>query len=72
VEAEFERGPRWLRHRKEAGERPAISDGFAKLWERGRLDLSVEAVVVQPRFAALFTEDEVDAARRRLDQFRQR
>lgn len=26
---------------------PAVSDGFAALWERGRLDLTVEALVVQ-------------------------
>jgi Protein of unknown function DUF262 len=46
-----------------------VSDGFAALWERGRLDLTVEAVVVQPRFAELFTAAEVDTARRRLTQF---
>ncbi|BBZ79498.1 hypothetical protein MANY_48350 [Mycolicibacterium anyangense] len=48
---------------------PAISDGFADLWERGRLDLTVEAVVVEPQFSGLFTEDEIEIARRRLEQF---
>lgn len=48
---------------------PSVSDGFAALWERGRLDLTVEALVTKPRFAALFSEEELDAARRRLDQF---
>ncbi|ORA12442.1 hypothetical protein BST12_25025, partial [Mycobacterium angelicum] len=48
---------------------PAISDGFAALWERGRLDLTVEALVVEPAFSDLFTDTEIDIARRRLEQF---
>ncbi|TDQ54318.1 hypothetical protein EV190_102152 [Actinorugispora endophytica] len=48
---------------------PAVSDGFAALWERGRLDLTVEALVAAPRFAPLFTEKETDTARKRLGQF---
>lgn len=51
---------------------PRISDGFAALWERNRLDLTVEALVVQPRFAELFTDEEIDTARQRLAQFGQR
>jgi hypothetical protein len=48
---------------------PAVSDGFAALWERGRLDLTVEALVVQPQFAELFTPTEIEVARHRLEQF---
>lgn len=48
---------------------PAVSDGFAELWERGRLDLTVEALVVGERFAPLFTEAERTRARTRLEQF---
>lgn len=48
---------------------PAISDGFAELWERGRLDLTVEAIVVEPEFAELFSTEEIAMARRRLEQF---
>ncbi|MEU7880069.1 GmrSD restriction endonuclease domain-containing protein [Microbispora bryophytorum] len=48
---------------------PAVSDGFAALWERGRLDLTVEALVVQPRFGELFTPAETEVARHRLEQF---
>ncbi|WP_283137519.1 hypothetical protein [Rhizohabitans arisaemae] len=48
---------------------PAVSDGFAILWERGRLDLTVEALVIQPRFADLFTTQEIEIARHRLDRF---
>src|ERR1022692_1080580 len=45
-----------------------VHSGFTALYERGRLDLTVEALVVQPQFAALFTEDELQTAHRRLDQ----
>ncbi|MEV0419111.1 GmrSD restriction endonuclease domain-containing protein [Streptosporangium canum] len=48
---------------------PAVSDGFAALWERGRLDLTVEALVVQPRFVDLFTPAEIEIAQHRLGQF---
>jgi hypothetical protein len=48
---------------------PAVSDGFAALWERGRMDLTVEAIVSDPRFAPLFSESEIEIARRRLEQF---
>lgn len=60
-------GPQETAHKLLAS--PAISDGFAELWERGRLDLTVEALVVEPQFAELFSEDEIDNARRRLDKF---
>ncbi|ORV39312.1 hypothetical protein AWC02_00915 [Mycolicibacter engbaekii] len=46
-----------------------ISDGFRELWERERLDLTVEALVVEPKFSELFSENEIAVARRRLDQF---
>lgn len=48
---------------------PAVSDGFVSLWERQRLDLAVEALVVDERFAHLFTEEELTVARKRLDDF---
>ncbi|MER7544070.1 DUF262 domain-containing protein [Spirillospora sp. NPDC127506] len=45
---------------------PHVSDGFAALHARKRLDLSVEAHVADPRFAALFTEEERARAAHRL------
>lgn len=45
---------------------PTPSQGFAELWDRGRLDLTVEAVVLQPQFQHLFTPRELRTARRRL------
>ncbi len=46
-----------------------ISDGFSELWERGRIDLTVEALVIEPTFETLFTDTELDVARHRLTQF---
>lgn len=42
------------------------SAGFVALWERQRIDLAVENVVLRYEFAALFTDDEREIARRRL------
>ncbi|MFF5218787.1 caspase domain-containing protein [Micromonospora sp. NPDC000442] len=47
----------------------SVSSGFTALWEKGRLDLSVEAVVLQDRFAGLFTDEELDIARNRLAEY---
>jgi hypothetical protein len=46
-----------------------VSDGFAALWERHRLDLSVEALVPEEEFDELFTDDERDIARDRLAEY---
>jgi hypothetical protein len=45
-----------------------VSAGFAALYERGRLDLTVEALVLRPEFSGLFSEEELGIARQRLDQ----
>lgn len=60
-------GPQETAHRLLAS--PAISDGFAELWECGRLDLTVEALVVEPQFSELFDDNEIAVAKRRLEQF---
>ncbi len=43
--------------------------GFTTLWECKRLDLTVEAHVIRPEYAELFTADEIDSARRRLTDY---
>jgi hypothetical protein len=48
---------------------PAVSDGFVTLWERRRLDLTVESLAVDERFAHLFTDEERAIARKRLEDF---
>ena len=47
---------------------PTISAGFTALWEKGRLDLTVEAVVLRAEFQQFFTDEELDTARQRLEQ----
>jgi hypothetical protein len=48
---------------------PTPSEGFTALWERRRLDLTVEAVVLRPKFAPLFTDEDRDIARTRLQEY---
>jgi hypothetical protein len=48
---------------------PNPSEGFTALWERRRLDLTVEAVVLKPEFAPLFTDEDRDIARTRLREY---
>ena len=37
---------------------PQMSDGFTELWRRNRLDLTVEALVVQSKWDELFSDEE--------------
>jgi hypothetical protein len=41
-------------------------EGLFKLWELGRLDLSMEALVLRKQFRKLFTDEELTQARKRL------
>jgi hypothetical protein len=43
-----------------------LPDGFAELWMRGRLDLTMEALVVKEPWRRLFTDEEITVARQRL------
>ena len=40
--------------------------GLNRLWDLQRLDISLECVVLKPEFQPLFTEKQLDVARRRL------
>ena len=51
-------------HRCLSGHRE--SDGFSQLAAKGRLDLSLEALAVDKRFTALFTDEEANNALMRL------
>ena len=49
---------------------PNVSQGYTALWERGRLDLTVEAVVVDhERWHPLFENAELERARKRLREY---
>ena len=45
------------------------TDGFATLWEHGRLDLSVEAHVLKEEYKELFTDEERKMCKDRLKEF---
>lgn len=45
---------------------PNLSDGFTALWERERLDLTVEALVLRKPWCDLFDQEELAIARKRL------
>lgn len=46
---------------------PTVSQGYTALWERRRLDLTVEAVVHEnPSWHSLFSPEELEKAKKRL------
>lgn len=47
----------------------APSEGFTTLWQRGRLDLTVEAHVLKTEFDPLFTDADRDQASDRLEAY---
>jgi len=48
-----------------------VSDGYTALWERGRLDLTVEAMIIEsPKFHSLFSDDEIKICSKRLIGYR--
>ncbi len=51
-------------HRVLSGHRE--SDGFFQLAQKGRLDLSLEALAVKKAYTALFTDEEANSALSRL------
>lgn len=52
---------------------PTVSDGFVELYMRKRLDLTVEAQILDnPQFWTLFTDAELDTARRWLKEYREK
>lgn len=49
---------------------PTVSEGYTALWERGRLDLTVEAMILENKhFHDLFSAEELEICRKRLSQF---
>ena len=46
-----------------------IEHGSTALWKCGRLDLIFEYLVLQPKYADLFTDEEKEMARNRLKEY---
>ena len=49
--------------------KPGGTEGFTKLWELGRLNLSVEALVIKEEFQSLFTKEEIESCKNRLKDY---
>ena len=45
---------------------PQMSEGFAELWTRGRLDLTFEALMIRNPWRSLFTSEQLKIAEDRL------
>ena len=45
------------------------SDGYTVLWMKKRLDLTVEALVIQEKWKTLFEPEEIERARNRLREY---
>jgi hypothetical protein len=50
---------------------PKVSEGYTALWERQRLDLTVESLILKPEWYALFSDEDRDIARKRLAEYGQ-
>lgn len=49
---------------------PTVSDGYTALWQRQRLNLTVEALILDnERFHSLFSEGQLQICRTRLNQY---
>jgi hypothetical protein len=46
-----------------------VSDGYTALWSRKRLDLTVEHLILEPRWRPLFTKAERNVAIERLREY---
>ena len=46
-----------------------VSEGYIALWERKRLDLTVESLILMPEWQPLFSKEESEIARRRLSEY---
>ena len=46
-----------------------VTFGLKKLWEKGRLDLTMEARIIKPDFQELFPKEIVDLCKKKLEKF---
>ncbi|MBV1813473.1 HNH endonuclease [Pseudomonas viridiflava] len=60
-------GLNYARTALEKRKKDSIQKGFQALVDAGRVDISMESLVVRPEFASLFTDGEIAEARARLD-----
>lgn len=49
---------------------PTYHEGFTRLWELNRLDLTVEAIIRRNPYNQLFVQEVLDRSRNKLEEFR--
>jgi hypothetical protein len=49
--------------------KPGGTEGFEKLCLLGRLDLSIEALVIKEEFKSLFTDEDIKLCREKLKEY---
>lgn len=54
---------------KELINKSGVTDGFTRLWECKRLDLSLEALIIKDKYKELFTEEEIEKCLNRLKEY---
>jgi hypothetical protein len=57
-----------LEYARQLLRKEGTTDGFQRLTDEGRLDLTVEALVLKPEYAQLFSDEERRVAAHRLAQ----
>ncbi len=57
-----------LRAAKSLLHAPGLSEGFTALWERKRLDLTMEALILKQPWKDLFSKEELGVARNNLSK----
>ncbi len=58
-----------LRTAQELITKEGVTEGYTAMWERGRLDLTIEALILAPEWHPLFTDAERQAASDRLKKY---
>ena len=61
-------GLEYARRMLQVRKNDSIQKGFQALIDAGRIDISMEALVLRPEFMPLFTNAEIQEARRRLQE----
>ncbi|MBU3159510.1 hypothetical protein KPL37_07040 [Clostridium frigoris] len=54
---------------KELVSKEGGTEGFLKLWQLGRLDLSIEALLLTDEYKVLFTKEELKLSKERLEKY---
>lgn len=46
-----------------------ITSGLETLWQKGRLDLSIEAIIIKAEYKTLFSQDLINMCKKKLEAY---